>query len=171
MVVMPGETVGVWINKVYEFFKVEYIETIPRSDPIEQNFGIIAAGAITGVTQLALLEMPNLEFGQFRAEVEDDFSAILSQGRADQRHKLFTRVATYTRFTHLHDPCGHTTEFYVHEDQFAFVQAQNLTDYALTISRIVFHGFRYVLEKLKGYDWKEGKLPDQWTRIPATAHL
>lgn len=173
MIVMPGEIVGVWVNKVYNFFKVDFIEGIMESEPIEIDLGAVLAGAASATTQLALLEMPTSEFGQFRARVLDDISAIVSQGRADQRHKLFTRVATLTRFTSLHDPCGHTTEFFVHEDSFAFLQAQNQTSYNLAQTRVAFHGFRYVLEPLTEYSWtaKPQRLPPSWTRVPATAHL
>ena len=168
-IVMPGETVGVWVNKVYNFFKVLYIEGIPRSEPLEVDLGAVAAGGQSAVTQLTLLEMPDVEFGQFRAQVLDDVSSILFQGRADQRHKLFTRVATYTRLNN--DPDGHEGEFYVHEDNWAFMQAQNQTGYALAQTRVAFWGFRYVLEKLEEFSWKKQTLPAAWTRVPATAHL
>lgn len=172
-IVMPGETVGVWVNKLFLFYKVDYTEPIKRSDPVEINLGALAAGAASAITQLALLQMPDLEFGQFRAEVLDDCAMVMYQGRADQRNKLFTRVANMNRFTAIHDPCGHESEFYVYEDQFAFLQATNQTGYALTQSRAVFWGFRYVLSDTdtKKFDWKAGRLPDQWTRVPATAHL
>lgn len=169
-VVMPGETVGVWVNKVYKFYKVFYIEGLTRSDPLTVDLGALAAGAVSAVTQLLLLEMPDKEFGQFRCEVLDDVSVILYQGRADQRHKLENVVATMSRFTHLHDPCAHGTEFYVHEDDFAFMQAQNFTSYALTQARVAFWGFRYVLEEDKEHSWPRNP-PENWTRIPATAHL
>lgn len=172
-IVMPGELVGIWVNKVYRFFKVLYIEGTPRSDPLEIDFGGLAAGVASGVTQLTFLEMPDGEFGQFRAEVLDDISALLYQGRADQRHKLENRVATYTRFTALHDPDGHEGEFYVHEDNYAFMDVTNQTGYALAQSRVAFWGFRYVLEELTDYSWtaKPQRLPEMWTRVPATAHL
>ena len=170
-IAMPGETVGVWVNKVYEFFRILYIEGLPRSNPLLINLGAPGAGAQTAVTQLTLLEMPDLEFGQFRAEVLDDVEVILYQGRADQRHKLHTRVATYSRFLRREDPDGHTGEFYVYEDNYAFMQATNNTDYALTQARVAFHGFRYVLETLTQYNWRAQKLPDAWTRVPGTAHL
>ncbi len=170
-IVMPGEIVGIWVNKVYNFFRVDYIEGVPRSEPIEIDLGAVAAGAQSAIIQLALLEMPTEEFGQFRAEVLDDTSTILFQGRADQRHKLFTRVATYTRFGSQKDPDGHSGEFYVHENNWAFMQAQNQTDYALTQTRIAFWGFRYVLTAAKEFSWADKKLPPAWTRVPATAHL
>jgi len=171
-VVQPGETCGIWVNKVYTFYKVDYIENIPASDPLEQDFGALAAGAQTaGAIQLNLLEMPDVEFGQFRVRVIDDIACVLFQGRADQRHKTNVRVGSYTRFTNLIDPCGHSTEFFVHEDNWAFIQGTNQTDYAITQARVGFYGFRYVLEYLPEFSWKDKKLPATWSRIPATAHL
>lgn len=171
-IVMPGEIVGIWVNKVYHFRQVVYIEGIPISDPITVDLGAVAAGATSAVAQLTILEMPETEFAQYRALVLDDLSFLLFQGRADQRHKVNNAVATYTRFTNLHDPCGHTTEFYVFEDNFAFMSANNQTDYGLTLARAAFYGFRYVCgDELKQFSWKEGKVPEHWTRVPATAHL
>ena len=170
-IVLPDETVGIWVNKIYKFYKVLYIEGIPQSDPMVLDFGALAAQTPTAITQLALLEMPDLEFGQFRAFVSDDIAASLWQGRSDGRYKVNNRNGRLTRFTDLRDPCGHTTEFYVHEDDFAFMQVLNPTDYALAQTRMNFYGFRYVLEVLKGYDWDTQKLPAAWTRVPATAHL
>lgn len=168
-IVMPGEIVGIWVNKVFNFFKVDYIEGITRSEPLEIDLGAVVALGQSVVTQLGLLEMPDTEFGQFRCEVLDDVSAILFQGRADQRHKLFTRIATYTRFGK--DPDGHSGEFYVFENNLAFMQTLNQTNYDLSQTRIAFWGFRYVLDPLPDYNWKKNRLPVAWTRVPATAHL
>jgi len=169
-IVLPGETVGIWVNKQYTFSKVVYIEGVTRSDPIEFDFGAVNAGAgPTAITQLALLEMPDNEFGQFRCIPIDDLSFILYQGRADQRHKLNLRVATYTRFTELTDPDGHTGEFYVYEDNWAFMSATNQTDYDVTTARVAFYGFRYVCDLLPEFTAKNP--PREWTRVPATAHL
>jgi len=170
-IVLPGETVGIWVRKQFTFFQVDYIEGTPRSDPLEFDFGALAAGAPTAVTQLLLLEMPDNEFGQFRAAVIDDISVVLYQGRADQRHKLRSRVATYTKFTDLFDPDGHTGEFYVCGNNNAFAQATNQTDYAVVTARIAFWGFRYVLTELPQYSWTTKTVPTTWTRVPATAHL
>lgn len=176
-VVLPGEIVGLWVNRSYLFYQVEFIEPLPESDPIQIDLGAIVAGGQSAITTLTLLEMPDREFGQFRMRVLDDFTALLFQGRADQRHKLNNAVATCSRFTDKHDPCGHTTEFFVYENNNdAFLQGNNQTDYALTIARVNFYGFRYVLsDEIK--EWNNQKIkypevvPDHWTRIPATAHV
>jgi hypothetical protein len=177
-IVLPDETVGIWVNKQYSFYKVDYIEGIPRSDPLEYDFGAIAAQANTAVGQFLvgaqdILAMPNSEFGQFRAAVIDDISVTLYQGRADQRHRTANRVATYTKFTDLFDPDGHNGEFYVFEKNYAYGQAFNQTDYAVLTARMIFWGFRYVLTELPQYSWtaKPQKVPATWTRVPATAHL
>jgi len=171
-IVMPGETVGLWVNKVYEFYKVQFVEGIMRSDPVALNLGAPAAlGGVSAITQLTILQMPDLEFAQLRAEVLDDVSVLLYQGRADQRHKLQNVVATFSRMNREFDPCAHLTEFYEFEDNFAFVQAINNTAYVPAAARIVFWGYRFVLEALPEYSWRHGKLPDAWTRVPCTAHL
>lgn len=168
---LPGETVGVWVNKVYEFYKILFVEPIPRSDPVSIDLGAIAAGASTAVTQVSLLQMPDLEFAQFRMEVLDDVEIGVYQGRADMRHKLHQRVATVSRMNALFDPCAHQTELFEFEDNFIFLQAANNSGYALTVARVVFWGYRYVCQVLSQYNWVTGQLPDVWTRIPATAHL
>lgn len=170
-IVLPDQTVGIWVNKVYKFFKVIYYESLPRSDPLTMDFGPLAAATPTAVTQLNLLEMPDREFGQFRCYVIDDVAANLWQGRSDGRYKLKNRLARLTRWTELRDPDGHTTEFYVHENSFAFMQVLNPTDYAITQARVAFYGFRYILEDAPEYNWATKKLPVAWTRVPATAHL
>ena len=54
-VVMPGETVGIWVNKVYEFYKILYIEGIMRSDPVTIDLGATTVAApITALTQVTL---------------------------------------------------------------------------------------------------------------------
>ena len=170
-VVMPGEIAGLYVNKTYYFYKILYIEGIPRSDPLVVDIGALAAGATSAMTQLTLLEMPDKEFGQFRMFVLDDIAANLWQGRSDGRARLSNRVGRVTRFTDMRDPDGHTTEFYVHEDDYAFVQVLNPTGYALTQTRVGFFGFRYVLELDERYDYKKGTVPEQWSRIPCSAHL
>lgn len=179
-IVLPDEIVGLWVNKIYYFFKVVYIEPVPRSDPIQQNFGILAAAAPSAKTRVTLLDMPDVEFGQFRGFVIDDVAVDLFLAQADQRYKLKNANARLDRFTDLRDPCGHTTEFYVYQDQSAYMIATNRTGYANTQSRAAFYGFRYVLEAAidargNAYKWSPGKPehrePPAWTRVPCSAHL
>lgn len=179
-IVLPDQIVGVWVNKIYKFYRTVYIEGIPHSDPLEMDFGPLVAAATTGITQLTLLEMPDHEFGQFRGFVIDDIAASLWQGRSDGRHVLMNRNGRLTRDTDRRDPCGHTTEFYVHENDFAFMDVLNPTAYDLTQTRVAFFGFRYVVEDAldnsgRKYKWAPGKPdhyePPAWTRVPATAHL
>lgn len=176
-VVMPGEIVGIWVSTTYHFYQVEYIEPVPESDPVTIDLGAIAAAVAgvpgqTAITQLQLLELPDGEFGQFRCRVLDDFEALLYQGRADQRHKLSNTVGRMSRYTNMHDPCGHTTEFYVYQDNNdAWLQGFNPTDYALTISRVSFYGYRYVFgDELKKWMYP-ANVPQHWMRVPATARI
>ncbi len=168
-IVLPNEIVGIWVNKVYEFYKVQYIEPIIRSSPVTIDLGALAAAAASNITQVTLLQMPDLEFAQFRMEVLDDVEVVVSQGRADQRHKLQQVVSTLSRMNAYRDE--QLTEMYEFEDNYIFLQATNQTSYALTQVRVAFWGFRYVLEVQTQYNWKGGVLPERWTRVPATAHL
>ena len=170
-IVQIDEVVGVWVNKNYQFGLVTYIEGIPYSKAIEVDFGALAAGATGAIAQLTLIQMPDFEFGQFRGEVLDNFSALLSQGRGAQRFKTELNAATYTLEGARKDPCGHMGEFYVYEDNNAFITPTNEMAYGLTQSRMIFWGFRFVVQNLPQYSWEQGKLPDKWTRIPAMAHI
>lgn len=175
-VALPGEVIGVWVSKIYHFYNIVYIEPLPAADSLVLDLGALAAGVWSGVTQLTLLEMPNKELGQFRAYVLDDFHSYLWQARSDGRYRTKNAQSNVSLYTQLNDPCGHTTEFFVHENNFAYVNGQNVTAYALTQARVGFFGLRYVLEDAvdaigKSYDWAKKYLPPVWTRVPATAHL
>ena len=169
---LPGQIVGIWQKKNYVFGRVVYIEGIPPSDPIEVNLGAIAAGGTSAIVQTVALSLSDDEFGQFRCKVKDDICAMLWQARPDGRYKLRNRNARVTRWTNEQDPCGHTTEFYVYEQDDAFHQALNPTAYNLTQARLVFWGFRYVIDHFDTDRYSyPNNVPAQWTRVPATAHL
>jgi len=169
-VVLPGETVGLYVNKQWQFAQVEYIEPIPRSDPHVVDFGALAAAATSALTQLTLIEMASNEFGQWRMEALDDIEMTLWQGRSDGRLRSKNRMATVSRFTSLRDE-DNSVEFFVFEDQHAWGQALNPTGYALTQGRVAFWGYRYVTTSMSQFSYPN-KLPTgPWTRIPCGAHL
>lgn len=172
-VILPGETVGIWTKGTTEFHTVLWYEGIPRSDPLVVDLLALAAAAQSTLTQLLALEMPNNEFGQFRAIAIDDARFSMWQGRSDGRARLNTRVGAIDRFTNLFDPCGHQTEFYVFENNYMYSQALNTTGYALATSRIAFYGFRYVLQDPKidpAAKYTVANPPPVYTRIPAMGH-
>lgn len=169
-IVLPGEVIGIWSGTTYNFYRVDYYDGVLGSNAITHDFGALVAQASTAITQLTLLEMPDHELGQFRAHAIDDIAAVLYQGRPSQMHALKNRTAEYTRFTAQQDPCGHLGEFFVHEHEYAFMMASNWTDYDITISRVMFWGFRFGLTSMPDYSWPT-KVPAQWTRVPARAHV
>lgn len=169
MVVLAGETVGLYVNNQLHFARVDYVEPIPRSNPLVLDFGALGAGASTAKTQLALIEMPTNEFGQFRMAAIDDIEVSLWQGQSDGRLRTKSRMAAISRFTALHGE-EQTTEFYVFENQWAYGVALNPTGYALVQSRLAFWGYRYVTTKLEQYS-SDNVPPTPWTRIPCGAHL
>lgn len=169
-VVLPGETVGVWVNKQFFFFTVDFIEGISASDPMVIDLGAVGAGAALAAAQMLLIDMPTDEFGQFRAFVLDDVFVRMWQGRTDGRYRTRNTHAGIDLFSAIMDPDHHLTELYVMEDNSVWANAFNYTAFALAQCRIAFYGYRYVLSELKQYSWPS-RVPNVWTRIPATAHL
>lgn len=173
-VCLPGNIVGLWMTTHYRFRQVIYLEPITASDPLIVDLGALGAGANVGNQQLNLLEMPDNEFGQFRSYVIDDVAVTLRQPSATTRKGTKNVTSRVTRFTALRDECGHTTEFFVWEDNFAFLDCLNPSAYAITTSLVAFYGFRFRLEEMKDangkplFEWPN-KLPAVWTRIPASA--
>lgn len=169
--VAPYQNIAVWVNKVWRYYTVDYIEGIPRSSPLLFDFvvatgAVVAAAAATGVQQLTLLRMPDKELGHFRLYVLDDMEFELWQGRSDGRNRLMNVQARSGLFSDLRDPCGHLSTFFMHEDDWAFGNCFNPSaTVVLARARVAFYGYRYVLS---------GPLaakPDMVTYIPATAHL
>jgi hypothetical protein len=172
-VCQAGDMVGIWASNVWIFGKVTLVEGIPYGSPLMYNLGAIAAGASTAPAQLTNLAMNDYEFGQWRMRVLDDFAAELSLGRANKRYSTKTVNSKVTLFTNLMDKYSSQTEFFVNEDNYAFVAGYNETAYALSISRVAFWGFRYAYELQPQYfigqSGKASNVPTYYTRIPASA--
>ena len=164
-VCQAGDTVGLWIGKVWKFAKVTLVEGLPFGSPLVQNLGAIAAGGTVQPVQLTILDMNNYEFGQFRAKVLDDFAAELYLGRADKRFSTKSVNSRITVYTDQVENIYNTTEFFICEDNHAFMAGYNETGYALTQARVAFWGFRYAYEELPNFNIKSP--PPTYTRIPA----
>lgn len=171
---LDGNIVGLWMTTTFYFRRVIYHEPIVISDPLINNFGILAAGGNVGGVQMNLLEMPKEEFGQFRCFVIDDVELTLRQPAATARKGTKNFTSRVTRFSDLRDECHHQTEFYVWENNFAFFDCLNPRGYGITQSQAAFYGFRYRVEEVKDannqplYSWP-AKPPPTWTRVPASA--
>jgi hypothetical protein len=83
---------------------------------------------------------------QLRFYPLDDIQITLKINRSEARFAAANVVATVDRYTEIADPCLHMTEFVIIQDRSAYVSCINPTNYALSMSRICFFGFRYVLK-------------------------
>ena len=171
-VCLPGDLVGIWDQKVWTFGKITLVEGLPYGDPFIFNLGAIAAGGVVQPVQLPNLAMSDLEFGQFRMRVLDDVAVGLWMGTADRRWRTKNQVARVTLFSHLMDEDASRTEFFVNEDDYAYIGAWNETSYPLAVARVAFWGFRYRYEPAvqpSGQPYTIKNPPGTYTRIPAQA--
>jgi len=164
-VCLAGDTVGLWIGKLWKFVKVTLVEGLPYGSPLVQNLGAIAAGGTVQPVQLTILAMNNYEFGQYRMRVLDDCAVELYLGRADKRYSNKTVNSRVTLFSDQIESIFNLTEFFLVEDNYAFIAGYNETGYALAQARVAFWGFRYAYEELPNFTIKNP--PPTYTRIPA----
>lgn len=159
-VVDPGQQVLLAFQGAYHLYVVAFIEQMPTSHTMVANLGAPAAGAaLAQFNTQNILDMNYGEVGQFRCAVLDDIHAILSQPAATNRWANRNIVARLNAYQALEDPCGHTSEFYIFEDQRIFITATNPTGYALAQARVRFWGIKYVLEGAQGRQANGGHLP------------
>jgi hypothetical protein len=148
-----GQNILVYKQKKYFLYNVVYREGLPYSAPLMMNFGAIAAGAtLAGQSLQNILEMPDNQIGQFRMQVLDDVQVTLWEPRSNGRFQLKNNIAQVSAYTALQDSCGHTTEFFVHEATWPFVDITNPRVAATVTARIAFYGFKYVVEQISEVD-------------------
>lgn len=153
-----GEHILVRRVKNYYMYRVLYREGLPPSAPLMRDFGAVAAAATTaGVSLQTPLEMDDFHLGQFRVKVLEDIRLTIWQPRSIGRFQTKNIISQITKFTEIVDPCGHMTELFTFEDEWPFVDINNPTDYNLAVSRVLFYGFKYVLDKVGEYT--EAQLP------------
>lgn len=161
-VVKVEENIGLYLRQkrkiVEKFFKVRFIEPI---QPIIYDFGSIDAEDDTGDVEVEELYMADLELAQYRIVPIDDVSIALKQPLA------VTRWATDKATTLLQKPplsleilkALQMGEFFIYEDEKAYFLVTNPTKYRQLKNRVMFPGWRYVLEELPAK-------PAKWTWIP-----
>lgn len=148
-----GQNVLIRRLNAYHLYRIRFREGVPPSAPLMNDFGAIAAGAtLLGITLQPVLEMPEYQLGHFRMRVIEDIEIALLEPRAVARFDLRNVIAEVSAFTTIYDPCSHTTEFCVYEDTWPFANVTNPSDYALVVSRVVFWGFKYVLDFIQSSD-------------------
>lgn len=148
---LPGHKLAIWAAAKWSCYKIVFLEPLPLSADLVFDMGAIAAGAVSGDTSLANLELTGEppEMAQLRCYALDDIKATVKRGAADVRFKTKAIIAKITRFTIQIDPCLHTTEIIALKGDQPYINAENPTDYALAQSRLGYFGFRFGLEDLK----------------------
>ena len=159
-VVKEGENVKIIKDSktLLGFFRVKWIEPLPQKI---HNFGALAANTAGGNTEITDLYVNDLEFAQYRMILLDDIELTILQPAGK------TRLATKS-YAHIITPltsqiAPHQTQIVVFEDETINFNPKNPTQYTRPIHRILYYGWRYILEKI----WKPGDSAPQPT-IPAT---
>lgn len=144
-VVRKGENVELIKNDkdVLGYFVVKYVEPLPRK---VHTFGSINAETSAGDAEVTDLYMPDGELAQYRMTVLDDVEVTISQPKAKKRHATKSFVHTITPF--IQQVAPHLTQFFVFEDEQVFFDVKNPTKYNRFNHRIMFYGWRFVLEKI-----------------------
>jgi hypothetical protein len=152
-VVNPRENVRlIPINK---FYVVEYIE--PIYDQII-DLGTVNSGASSSLHEATELDLKQLEMGQWRLLILDDFELIIKQPRATERGTTKTQSTRVTPYTIFLDPELKSTEIYTFEDKNrVYLQAENKGQYDV-YARVLAFGWKFMLEELT-------ERPAKWTDI------
>ncbi len=154
-VVQVGQNILVLDRQAYRLYTVAFIEPIPRSWPMVQNFGALAAGAQTApISTQNILDMQFGELAQYRLRVLDDVAVTVRLPQAVTRFGTKNVNAEVGAFNAIYGDVQGSgdsdTELYVFEDQRPILVVRNPTGYALAQSRVAFWGIRYVLSGING---------------------
>lgn len=147
-VVLPGENVEIIKSSapdVLGYYRVKYIEQLPG---VTYNFGTVSSESTSGDKEITNLYMKDGEFAQYRAYVLSDIEVTVKQPKAKTRFTGKNYTHKIDAFTHQRDPTLKETEMFVWEDEKVWLDAKNPTKRDLPLCRIVFFGFRFVVEKI-----------------------
>jgi len=158
-----GESISVITAQGTEkFYEVVFLEPLPKSIDLIEDFGSLASGASDNANKVDILavegsaktETDLSEVFQLWAEVMDDITISVKEPAAQARFK--TRNDSI-RIDYNSGP----VELYVFEDDVIYCDVTNTTQYTLNQTRIAFFGWRIVGRQLS-------KAPEKYTRLVAT---
>lgn len=162
-VARKGENLEVWSQGQLMYYTVDFVEPLPAGSRSVIDFGSLTAGNKTQKAVQSLLQVDKDHLLQVRMFPIDDVEVELWQLSGNARFNEKNWFARVTRFTPFFDPDGRTTEFFVNgKDRDAQFVVNNPRSAALSSSRVMFWGFRYVLTPLPNK-------PERFTWIPAEA--
>lgn len=156
------ENIGLYLRQkrkiVEKFFSVRFIEPL---QPIIYDFGALNGESSSGDTEVTTLYMPDLEVAHYRIVPLDDVAVKMKEPLA------ITRWTTDKAITLLQKPplsleilkALQHGEFFIYEDEKAFFDVTNPTKHRQLKNRLMFPGWRYVVEELPAK-------PAKWTWVP-----
>ena len=138
-----------------EYFQVQYIEPVYV---YIHNFGTLAAGQKTNITEISDLDLYENELGQWRLLLLDDVEVTVRQPRGVERGTTKVVSTKVTPHLILIDRSLKSTEIYTFEDKYrVYLVVENPTNYTIT-PRILFFGWKFRLKPIPK--------PAKWTDIP-----
>lgn len=158
-VVHVGEQLLILDRDSYKLYGVAFIEQLPPSWPILVNVfanttpvtTTLASGSqLSMVSTQNQLDLPYGVLAQYRARVIDDLAATIRQPQANSRFTNLDQVARLSAYGAIEDPCDHMSELFQMEQDHIFVDVINTSGFALVQARIMFYGYKYVLEGKEG---------------------
>lgn len=145
------------VGGVWKYYNTIYVEPLPPSLDLINDFGSISSSAVSRANQVTILEMEGSakqetdvsEVAQLRFYPIDDVAITLKQPNAMGRFKTLSTEIRVDYNTAIIDPALKSTEFYVYEDDTVYMDVYNLTQYTLSKTRVQFYGWRIVGRLLK----------------------
>ena len=153
------ENLAIWTTNIWDYYKVDFIEGIPRSSQtvVEMITASgrtnLAANAPIPKIGLAPLLLNEGEFLHLRFEPLDDVEGILweqpSQGRLATR-AIQARVSLYS--WQMDPDSAATTFFILGRDRLMNLEVRNPNAVMIFVARFVFWGYRYLVEHISVSD-------------------
>jgi len=155
-VVQIKENLSVWTLGKWEHYRVDFIEPMPRSTPMQVEM-VVASGATTLAANgtiakrvVAALQLNGDEFFHLRWEPIDNVEGVLWEQAGTGRYQGRSAMARVDRSTKLYDPYLATTTFWIlGRDRDMNLEVRNPMGYATPTARFAFWGYRYLLTELE----------------------
>ena len=158
-VALMGQNVVIVHDGKYHLYRALLLEGITQSNPLVFDGGALAAAASANNQSLGpVIDMPMGNFFQFRFRVLDDIRVTLDQPQRLGTQVLSFQAAEVSAYTSLYDPCSHQTERAIYWDRRPFLNITNPTDYAIAQSRVLFWGFKFMVDLMRTFDDMEALL-------------
>lgn len=163
-----GENIAAWTEMKWKYYKVEFIEPIPRSQQymvdalVTSGVTTLAANGILQAQLLTILQMHKDEMFHVRWEPIDDIEGELFELSAVSRNNMRGGQSRVDLFTKTYDPYLATTTFWVlGENKDAQIETRNPNPVAIFTARFAFWGYRYILAPTNGTPTNATYLPAQ----------